>query len=246
MRALGRDDPPAGFRLAGTEFRRTRVVKHDFWAATAFYEAPDGRRAVAKINRRESFCGIGLSWIGQWLCRREVRFYAALGDLPNVPDLLGRIGDTGFVHAYVPGRPLSRDEKVPDTFFGELRALFAEIHRRRIAYVDANKPQNILLGDDGRPYLIDFQISYDLHELGDWFANRAFLRRLQAADDYHILKHKRKMCPDLLTPEERSLVERRGWFIRAHRFLTRPYFVVRRRAMKRLREGGKLLPEGSK
>ena len=246
MRALGRDDPPAAFLLDGARFHRTAVVKHDFWAATAFYQANDGRRAVAKINRREPFCGIDLAWIGRWLCRREVRFYTALRDLGNVPAVLGRIGRTGFVHAYIPGRPLSRDEKVPDSFFDELRRLFTEIHRRRIAYVDANKPQNILLGEDGKPYLIDFQISYDLHELGDWPGNRAILRRLQQADDYHILKHKRKMRPDQLTPEERASAERRGWFIRLHRLLTRPYFLLRRRTMKKLRDSGKLLPEGSK
>lgn len=248
MRALGRDDPPERLVVAGLEYRRTRVVKHDFWAATAFYAAADGsgRRAVGKINRREPFLGFGLAWIGQFLCRREVRFYARLADLPNVPRLLARIGRTGFLHEYVPGRPLSRDDSIPDTFFDDLFRLFEAVHQRGVAYVDANKPQNILIGDDGRPYLIDFQISYDLHELGNTILNRAILRRMQQADVYHLLKHKRRMRPDQLTPDEAVRAGRRGLLTTLHRAIGKPYFFIRRRLMRRLRESGRLLPEGSK
>lgn len=246
MRALGTDDPPAHFVLAGKRYGRTSIVKHDFWAATAFYATSTGERAVAKINRRTSFCGFSLNWIGRWLCRREVRCYHALRDVDNVPSLLGRLGETGFIHAYAPGRPLSRADVVSDSFFPELEALLGEIHRRNIAYVDANKPENILLGDDGRPHLIDFQISFDLDELGDWAVTRAVLRRLQRDDLYHLLKHKKRIRPDQLTPEELDRVTRRSWTVRLHRRLTRPYFVVRRWIMRRLRDSGSLLPEGSK
>lgn len=246
MRALGRDEPPPAFLLDGRRYTRTTIVKHDFWAATAFYLADDGTRAVAKINRRTPLCGLSLDFIGRWLCRREMRFYASMADLHNVPALLGRLGETGFIHAFTPGRPLRKDDRVSDSFFPELQTVLAEIHRRGIAYVDANKPENILLGEDGRPHLIDFQISYDLHELGDWFFNRALLRRMQAEDVYHILKHKRRLRPDQLTPDELVRVTRRSWVIRLHRWLTRPYFLIRRGAMKKLRESGAILPEGSK
>jgi hypothetical protein len=247
MRALGRDEPPRAFVLGGRRYTRSRVVKHDFWAATAFYADDTGAPvAVAKVNRREPFLGLPLAWIGRFLCRREMRFYATLADVRNVPALLGRLGETGFVHGYAPGRPLRRNDRVSDAFFPDLHALFAELHRRDIAYVDANKPENILLGDDGTPHLIDFQISYDLHELGDNRLNRAVLRRMQDEDIYHLLKHKKRLRPDQLTPGEFERVMRKSWFIRAHRWLTRPYFLIRRRAMRRLREAGKLLPEGSK
>ena len=86
-----------------------------------------------------------------------MRIYRRLGDLPNVPEMLGLVGETGFLHAFVEGRPLEKGKPVPDGFFAELEALLREVHKRGIAYVDTNKPQNILLGDDGRPHLIDFQ-----------------------------------------------------------------------------------------
>ena len=246
MRALGRADLPGTFCLGDAVFRLVAPVKHDFFAATGFYDDERGRRVVLKISRTEEFAGLPLLWAGKWLCRREQRFYRKLQDLPNVPRILGALGATGFVHEYVAGRPLSEDRPVPDGFFARLQELLAELHRRDLAYVDANKPQNILLGDDGLPHLIDFQISWDLHELGDTFINRWWLRRFQRADAYHILKHKRRLRPDELTPQERERAQRRGVLIRLHRLITRPYFLLRRSTFKRLRETGRLLPEGSK
>ena len=246
MRALGRAGLPRDFTLGGANYRLLRTVKHDFFAATAFYTDASGKMVVLKISRTTDFAGVPLAWLGRWLCRREMRFYNKLSDLPNVPAVLGTVGPTGFVHAYVPGRPLEKDRPVPDGFFAQLQDLLAQLHRRGLAYVDTNKPQNILLGEDGRPHLIDFQISYDLAELGDWWLNRWWLRRLQHEDIYHTLKHKRRIRPDEMTPEETERATRRSALIRLHRFLTKPYFALRRRTFKRLRETGRLLPEGSK
>lgn len=246
MRALGREEPPVSFELGGRVFVRTRIVKHDFWAATAFYQSDDGCDAVAKINRSAKFFGIALDWIGQWLCDREMRFYSALREVKNVPALIGRLGKTGFVHEFVPGRPLAYKLSVPDNFFPDLQKLISDIHARGMAYVDANKPQNVLLGEDGRPHLIDFQISFDLKTFGDWVLPRRILRHLQCADDYHVLKLKRKIRGDQLTDEERSRARRRSTLIRLHRWLTRPYFALRRPTIRKLRDTGHLLPEGSK
>jgi hypothetical protein len=246
MRALGKKGLPPTFVIDGVTFSLTQTIKHDFFAATGFYADTAGRKAVLKMGRTEEYSGIALRWLGRWLCQRELRFYRLLADLPNVPAVLGEVGDTGFVHAFVEGNPLSKDRPIPDGFFAKLQELMAELHRRRVAYVDTNKPQNILLGDDGLPHLIDFQISYDLHDLGDWPWSRWLLRRFQRADLYHILKHKRKLRRDEITPQELEIAERKSWPIRLHRFIFKPYFLFRRRTFKRLRETGRLLPEGSK
>ncbi|CAN5633237.1 hypothetical protein BH09PLA1_BH09PLA1_06450 [soil metagenome] len=248
MRALGERDLPESFDIDGKTYRREVEIKHDFFAATGFYETIDEptRRVVLKMSRSADFCGVPLIWLGRWLCRREMRFYRKLADLPNIPPIVGKVGETGFVHGYAPGTPLSKDRPIPDTFFDDLRRLIEEIHRRNIAYVDTNKPQNILHGEDDRPHLIDFQISHDLHELGDTFINRWLLRRLQREDFYHLLKHKKSLRPDLMTPQDWEESEKRSWFIRIHRAIATPIRKVRRRTLKRLRDSGKLLPEGSK
>ena len=53
------------------------------------------------------------------------------------------------------------------------------------------------------------------------------------------------MRPDQLTPEESTRAQRRSGFIRLHRALTAPYFMVRRPLMRWLNRTGRVLPAGS-
>ena len=226
---------PAEVICRDEHFAWVETFKHDFFAATGLYRGPTGL-AVLKINRTNPCFGIPMLWAGRFLGRREVKLYAAVHDLPGVPRLIGTIGQTGFLHAFVPGHPLERYEAVTDTFFDQLVTLVQVLHRRHIAYVDLNKRQNILHGDDGRPYLIDFQISLRLPPVG-WrrvAAARWFLRRFQQGDYYHCLKHKRRLRPDLLTPAEKQIVERVGFWIRLHRLIARPLTQLRRRFLRSL------------
>lgn len=246
MRALGRRDVPPRLALCGRIYELETVLKHDFYACTAFYRDASGQRVVAKFGRTADCLGLPLRWIGRMLVRREVRFYRALADLPAVPRLLGTIGDVALIHEYVPGTPLSKHRRVPGEFFDELTALLKELHRRGIAYVDTNKPQNILHGDDNRPHLIDFQISWDLVGLGNTWLNRRLLRYLQRMDLYHATKQKMRFRKDLLTREEADSLERRGLLLSIHRAILAPYKKFRRGTISRLRRSGTILPEGSK
>lgn len=247
MRALGREDLPQVVEVSGQSLRRVATAKHDFWAATGFYEDALGGRAVLKAYRTAPFAGASLRWLGRWQCRREIGFYRRLAGLPCVPALLGLVGDTAYLRAFVPGHPLSRERPVPDGFWPRLDGAMREVHGHGVAYVDSNKPENVLVGDDGRPYLIDFQIAWGPrrglganHALARWW-----LRQLQREDLYHVLKHKRRFSRDSMTPEELARVRRRSLLIRAHRVLNRPYLAMRRRLFRWLRRTGRVLPSGS-
>lgn len=256
MYALGAGGPPAEVRLAGRTLRLQRPVKHDFWAATAFYvDADSGEMAVVKFGRIQRLIVLPMRWSGRVLVQRESHFYQRLADVAAVPRWLGMIEApwTGFAHAYVVGRPMSDApaSRLDATFFAELAEVLARLHERGIAYVDLHKPQNVLIGDDGRPHLIDFQISYDIDSgLKRWllprFMRAWLLRAAMRADVYHLLKHKKFLRPDLLDAREIEAVEQRAWFIRLHRGLVAPYRFVRRRLLSRWRRSGRLLPEGSK
>jgi hypothetical protein len=226
---------PSEVLCGGGGYELVETFKHDFFAATGLYRGPAGL-AVAKINRTNPFFGVPMTWAGRFLGRRELSLYQTAHDLPGIPALIGPVGPTGLMHAFVPGHPLERYETVPDTFFDELLALVHELHRRHIAYVDLNKRQNILHGDDGRPHLIDFQISLTLPPVG-WRRLppvRWFLRRFQQGDYYHCLKHKRRLRPDLLTPAEERVVSRVSLWIRLHRLIARPLTQLRRRFLRSL------------
>lgn len=227
---------PARVTCDEVVYQHVKTFKHDFFAATGVYRGPDGL-AVLKMGRRTAAWTIPLDWIGRFLTAREVHMYLRLSDLPGVPRMIGVVGrNRGFLHDFVPGHPLGRDEDVSDTFFDELRGMLDTLQQRGMAYVDLNKRQNVLMGDDQRPYLIDFQISLDLPRSG-WSRNplaQWILRRFQNADDYHFLKHKRRLRPDLLTPEEVAAGETLGFWIRLHRTIARPLTRLRRRTLKRL------------
>ena len=227
---------PEDVSCAQRRYELVETFKHDFFAATGMYRGPDGQLAVLKINRVTNLAGIRLDWIGMILARREIAMYRRMSGVAGVPRLIGAVGPTALMHDFVPGHPLGRREQVSDAFFDQLRDLLDETHKRHMAYVDLNKRQNILMGDDGRPYLIDFQISLYIPPAG-WtrFAPfRWFLTRFQQADWYHVLKHKRRLRPDQMTPAETARVERLSIWIRLHRILARPLTHLRRKALKRL------------
>lgn len=223
---------------ASQRYDLVETYKHDFFAATGLYRGDTGL-AVLKLNRVQPVLFVPLRWIGRLLAAREIQAYQAAAGIRGIPALLGTVGDTGLMHAYVPGRPLQRRDTVSDTFFAELRELLDRLHQRHMAYVDLNKRQNIILGEDGRPYLVDFQISLWWPPSG-WrkmAPARWLLARFQRGDDYHFLKHKRRLRPDQLTDADRRALGRISFWIRLHRAVTRPLTHVRRFFLRRLRAG---------
>ena len=161
---------------------------------------------------------------------------AWLRDLAAAPRFLGMWGEHGFVHQYIEGHPLRKGERVPDDFFGRLGDAIDAVHRRGMACVDIEKAQNVIVGDDGRPYLIDFQISWHLPKRygGALWPARVVLKCLQQADRYHLGKLHRRTRPDQLTPEQLAATYRKPWYIDLHQWLTRPAVRFRRRTLERL------------
>jgi hypothetical protein len=234
MCALGREALPPHFRLGTVEYRLERTYKHDFFAATGLYSA--GReRVVLKLGRRASCWGFPLHWLGRWLCRREVAVYEAAAGIEGIPALVGRLGDTGLVHVFVPGHPLQPGERVGDDFFERLHGIIAGLHLRRIAYADLEKRENIIVAEDGRPTLIDFQISWhwpgSRHGVTRWipdFLGRRLFESLCAADMHHLGKHRRRHRPDQLDAQELAATRMRPRSLQVYRSIARPITWVRR------------------
>lgn len=232
LRALGASGLPESFQLDGRDYRLVQTFKHDFFAASGLYDGPDGQ-VVLKMGRSARLLGLPAAWIGRWLVRREVRFYRQVQDLPGVPGLLGQVSDLAFAHKFVPGHNLHRHEFVGDDFFPTLTQLIETLHARGIAYVDLEKRENIIVGDDGKPYLIDFQISWQWpwrFGRNSWVARWLFAR-FANADRYHLGKHIRRCRPDQMAAEELQNSRRVGPIIRLHRLLFRPLTLLRRRIL---------------
>ncbi len=250
--AIGDEPPPEIVEAGGRRYRFVRLFKHDFFAMTALYAAessgevaeqaalpsahavPAEAQAVLKVQRDYPYYGLPLSWLGRIIARHEISIYQRLQGVRGVPRFLGRVGATGFLHEFVPGEDLRADLPLTQNFFSELETLFQELHARNIAYVDSNKRENILYGEDGKPWLIDFQISFDLrHGDTDNSPARWIFRRLARSDWYHFYKHKTRLLPSACTPEDFVRAENRGLLHQLHRLIARPMIQIRRRILSR-------------
>lgn len=231
MYACGQAGPPQEITCCGKTWKLETLFKHDFFACTARYQCTESNEfAVLKIGRVVPFLGLPLRWLGAGLCKRELKVLRQLQDIDQVPQIIGSFGRTGFLYQYIDGKSLDERPALPDSFFDKLMDLIRQIHTHDICYVDMNKRGNILLGDDNRPHLIDFQIS-------KYLPGRIFkpLRNyLQKEDIYHLLKHKRKFRPDLLTDEENERLARVSLPIRLHRAITGPLRDLRRAFLRYL------------
>jgi len=242
LRALGDRDLPAHLRLADGVYRHARTFKHDFFAATGLYEGRGGR-VILKVGRVQPLFGLPMRWLGKLLTHRELMMFQILEGVEGIPRCLGPYDATGLVRVYVEGHPLQKNEQVEDGFFERLEALLDELHDRCVAYVDLEKRENILVGQDGRPWLIDMQICWwwpngqargrigPEHRLPDALGRR-LLKRFQFADRYHLLKHHRRHRPDELSSEQMAASYQRGFFVNAHRVLFRPVTLIRRGILK--------------
>ncbi len=232
FRALGHRQPPDSVEEAGKVFRLVRVFKHDSWAATALYQ--NGyERIVCKFNREQPILFVPMKWLGRALARRESKMFDRLSHVANVPNGRTAICVKGHplpnvaAHDFIPGRPLKITPNLADDFFDEFWQLLNDVHRCNIAYVDLHKAENVLVGDDGKPHLIDFQVSVCLPRA--WpFAE--LLARLQHMDRYHFARHKLNRCPERCDDATRRLAQR-PWYIRLHRLVARPLRQARRRLL---------------
>lgn len=235
LRALGRDEPPPVVDIGGRTFSLSEILKHDSWAATAVYER-DGQLAICKFNRQQAVFGLPMRWLGRWLAARERQMLDRLADAAGIPAALGPVSQEGVLlrnavaPEFIPGHALGEKERVNDDFFPALQSLLLEVHRRDVAYVDLHKRENVLVGDDGRPYLIDFQICFALPGQRRIACRllRRLLRILQRSDDYHLVKHYIRHRQDQCRMSEAEIAQQRPWWIRLHRCIAVPFRAWRR------------------
>lgn len=238
LRALGRAEPPETIEVAGREWRLDETFKHDSWAATATYVSGE-ERLICKFNRTQPVFFIPMRWLGRALARREIGFLERLRDVELVPvpfadvRAQGRVLDNAAARVFIPGEAFHGPEQVTPAFFDDLYALLREVHARDMAYVDLHKRENVIVGPGGRPFLIDFQVSFGVAP-GAGRLKRAILKRLQETDLYHIRKHHIRCFPETLTPEQIAAWREPPGLISIHRRIAKPLRSLRRKLLVKL------------
>lgn len=222
---------PGVYRFGDETFRRVMRLKEDFFSCNEVLEDEQGRQWVLKISRFLYVHGLA-GGAARYLSKREQVFYHRLQGVRGIPDIHPFTGPNFLLHAFIPGDNLQKRREVDQRFFDELVRLVVATHERGVASADLSKKANVIVGDDGLPYLIDFQISMGLQRPTGPFARaaNALTRQLMAEDLYHVYKHKRRLRPDLLRDWERPLAYRKSLYSRLHRVvLGKPYLALKRR-----------------
>ncbi len=225
---------PKKIFINGEDYFFEKILKDDFFSVNVLYKNRDAVRYVLKLSDFRFLLGSLLRPLAMFFSWREYKIYKMLDGIEGVPPLGPRFGRRGYFHRYVEGRTLHDIEQhgglLPDDFFDRLRNIVSKLHVRRIFYLDMNKRGNIILGEDMRPYLIDFQISLFIKKrrgLLGLLTDRVF-ESLVREDIYHLYKHKRFFQPRLMTDEEIVLATRTPFNEGINRYIGTPYRKVKR------------------
>lgn len=230
--ALGCGGLPETVMVDGRAFRFECVFKHSFAIAVALYET-DGEKVVIKIHRQKRFFGLPLRWLGGLMAGYEDAVLLRCCGVDGVPRRRRIDLKTAVAHDYIPGRSLRPSEPVDDVFFVRLFNTLDQIHERGVAYVDLEKPANILKGEDGYPYLIDFQVAFywpDNLPPGNCELTKLIREWFQRCDRYHACKHKhlRRMCQGAPAGRGNNAPLRKPWQVRAANALLAPWRMMRK------------------
>ena len=175
----------------------TDELKNDMMGLVERLDGPSGP-VVRRVARGHRMPGTGL--VARVLMGRERRALERLAEIPgvarlvedpayrDVPSLDGRVPRRRDVlmRSWVDGLPLQDAEVLPENFFDLLAELVAELHAHRVCHNDLHKEANILVGEDGYPALVDFQLA-SVHDRDD----RVYRVRVRE-DLRHVNKHRWK------------------------------------------------------
>lgn len=161
----------------------------------------DSGRIVIKDFRRSA--PLFRLLIAPILIRRETGALRALDGSVGIPRFLGRIDRDAFAMEYLDGRPGNESDALPNDFYDALRAVVEAMHSAGIAHCDLRAVGNILVGSDGRPYLVDFA-ACAFRGRGINPITRRIFELFALADLNAVLRLKRRLSPQLLTEEDRA------------------------------------------
>jgi hypothetical protein len=191
----------------------------------------EGRWANAVLDRFEHR---GVSWvvkdfaarsfvvrnlIGRFMVRREVAGLRRVDGLGGAPTGAFRVDAYALAYRFVPGTGLRSlpGSAVGGEFFLELERDLCEMHARaRVVHLDLRNGHNILVGEDGRPALLDFQSWLGTRWM-PWPLGR-FLERIDLAAIY---KHWARRDPASMGPERTAALARMNrlrplWVLRGY------------------------------
>ena len=174
----------------------SKLLKKDLFGRVSLINSETG----PLVRRDTRDAAIPVRWIARRLLAREARALAVLEELDGVPGLI-RSDKRSLDRSYVDGVPMQEGQPGNIDYFRQAARVVRRMHRLGVVHNDLAKEPNFLLTSDGKPAIIDFQLSWFALQRGPLF------RTLALEDIRHLLKHKRTYCPDRLTRREKMILD---------------------------------------
>ena len=182
------------------------VHKSDRWGnADLFRFNKDGKSWVVKDFTPRSF--FVRHTYGAWMTGVELSALRLLSGLKGFPQESFRLDRFAFAYLFTPGKSIGRRNAVSSpAFFEELEVLVEKMHERGVAHLDIRAAKNILITDQGEPFILDFQSYARLKTLP------GFLRKLLVnIDRSAVYKHWERKFPDTIGHDRTIFLERMNW-----------------------------------
>lgn len=155
---------------------------------------------------------------GRWMASREYRALRCLQGIAGIPEEPFQMDQYAVGYRFIPGKTLRESDSaaIPTDFFHEFEALVFRMHARQMVHLDIRNRRNILVTDAGKPALLDFQSSLDLHHIPPMLH-----QLLKDIDLSGVYKNWLKIRPDLLDQTRRHHLERinrrrKLWFFKGY------------------------------
>ncbi|MFQ5580237.1 MAG: RIO1 family regulatory kinase/ATPase [Nitrospiria bacterium] len=177
------------------------------WKPDIFLLQKEGRKVLIKDYSGKSFCF--RVFVGIIAVRREVFIYKKLQGILGIPKCYGTIDRYAIALEFIPGRNGDelREKDLDPSFFRKMRDVIDAVHERGIVLCDLRNIKNVLMGEDGKPYLIDFATAFQKGGRLNIFKNMVY-HIFQQDDILGIAKLKRTRAKHLLSAEEHFSLEK--------------------------------------
>jgi serine/threonine protein kinase len=205
-------------KLSDLPERQISIVREPTSTRPAIRLISDGgRKAIVKDYSVNKF--LYRNVVGRFLIWREAKAYRRLKGLEGIPAPYRIIDGLALLLEAIPGDDLETLQGVKTldhTFFCALKGLVDGCHGRGVAHCDLKRAPNTILGDDGRPYIVDWSASICASEF--WFFPLTHIYERFLRDDYMaIVKLRLRYTPGSVSDLEKEAYYERSWAERAVR-----------------------------
>lgn len=160
---------------------------------------------------------------GTWMTRRECFAMQRLNGIEGFPQEAFRLDRYALCYRYIPGTTIREVDQglLTGEFFVALECLVGKMHERNIVHLDIRYRWNVLITDDRRPALLDFQTHLCLDRVPHFLH-----RQLKNTDLSGVYKQWRNRAPDSIDKTRLRFLEnanrkRRLWLLKGYAGLKR-------------------------